>query len=314
MVSELQSADVYTDFSGLASLKRLARDNKDAAIGKVAKQFEAMFLQMMLKSMRQASFGDPLFDSQQSKFYQDMYDQQLALSLSEGPGIGLADTLARQLGGHPTTKKVTGLSLTSATGSSAAPQAVSAPALSATPAVSVPKTASTTRPLSSPEDFVHTLWPLAQRAASELGTQPEVLLAQAALETGWGKSVQRQANGESSYNLFNIKADENWPGKRMVVNTVEFEHGVAVQRRAAFRAYGSYEESFKDYVDFLRANPRYSDALRSSGDPQAFVAELHRAGYATDPNYANKVSRVMRSDVLSAAVDTLKNQPAGTLS
>ena len=145
----------------------------------------------------------------------------------------------------------------------------------------------------SPDEFIRDLWPQAQGAAAELGVAPEVLVAQAALETGWGRSVSRGADGASSHNLFNIKADHRWGGEHVTISTLEYRDGVAVRERADFRAYDSFEESFRDYVDFLRANPRYGDVLANANDPQAYIQGLQDAGYATDPNYAKKIGSIL---------------------
>ena len=158
-----------------------------------------------------------------------------------------------------------------------------------------------------PGEFVRTLLPHAERAAQQLGVAPEVLLAQAANETGWGRAVPRHADGSSGYNLFGIKADAHWQGARISTPTVEFENGIAVRKPQAFRAYDSYAASFADYVNFLRSNPRYQDVLSKAGDAQAYAQGLQQAGYATDPEYANKLQSIMASPALQQALDTLKN-------
>ncbi len=368
------AADVYTDFSGFNSMRKLARQDESKALHQVAKQFEGLFLQMMLKTMRKASFGDPLFGSQQGSMYRDLYDQQLALSLSQADsssggrgqhqgqgGLGLAAMLERQLG-KQYGKQLAGsveqnnaatagqglrppvrLPWSAAALAAAAHRAAAVHSAQATAPVNkstdtvgagdaniaLPDGAAASPRPRSPEEFVRQLWPHAQRAARELGTQPEVLIAQAALETGWGQAIIHNGHGANSHNLFNIKADGRWDGERMQVNTLEYEDGVAVRRRAAFRAYDSYAESFRDYVDFLRSNPRYQQALQQAHDPKAFVEALHSAGYATDPAYAAKVWRVMHSDTFrdsiagldapvsggdTATVAALKNTQGGTLS
>ena len=141
----------------------------------------------------------------------------------------------------------------------------------------------------SPQEFVEALWPHAQEAAAELGMDPKMLLAQAALESGWGRAMAKAADGRDSHNLFGIKADRSWQGRSIAMPTLEYEDGVAVKRRAAFRSYDSFADSFRDYVGFLKANPRYTKALENADNPQRFIASLQKAGYATDPNYARKV-------------------------
>ncbi len=300
------SPDIYTDLQGLSRLRNLTRQDSAKALDTVAQQFEALFLQMVLKNVRDSSFGDPLFDSQQLDFYRDLHDNQLAVELAHKGGIGIAEMLVEQLGRSlPQTEK----------GGSAVEIPFSPPSRASSPAA-VPVTGAerteSSRPLQepsrfdSPAAFVTHLWPDARQAAAELGVSPELLLAQAALETGWGKKIIQQASGISSHNLFNIKADRRWKGERTGVDTLEYLDGQMVRQRAAFRVYDSFADSFADYVAFLRDNPRYGDALRNRGDDQAFITALHGAGYATDPEYAAKILRILGSQTLTAAVETVK--------
>lgn len=310
------NADVYTDFQGLTRLRAQARANSPEALRATAQQFEALFTQMVLKSMRQASLGEGIFDSAQSDLYRDMLDQQMSLNLSKGKGIGLADMIVKQLSARVGTpapgaaqaaadKAVAPVALPVAprTPNRAQPAANGAPAAAGKAGDPWART---------PETFVRALWPHAQRAGRALGVAPEALLAQAALETGWGQSVITRADGRPSYNLFNIKADERWNGERLAVGTLEYENGVAVRKRAAFRAYNSYTEGFADYVNFLRDNPRYRDALAQGRDPVAFATALQDAGYATDPAYAAKIRRILDGDVLARA--GIKFSGGGSLS
>ena len=286
MSTHATESKFYADFQGMASLRGRAKNDPNAVLREVAGQFEALFLEQVLKSMRSASIGEGLFDSQQSEMFEEMYDKQLAKDLSSsGGGIGLADMLVRQLGGEA--GAVHSPDRTLAVRRAIQPPAESAPSL---PPVAAREDG--WRP-ESPEAFIQDLWPRAQGAAAELGVAPEVLVAQAALETGWGRSVSRGADGASSHNLFNIKADHRWDGDRVTISTLEYRDGVAVRERADFRAYGSFEESFDDYVAFLRSNPRYTEALASAHDPQAYVQGLQEAGYATDPNYAKKIGSIL---------------------
>lgn len=304
---------IYTDISGLNDLKTQARTNQQSAIKEVAKQFESLFMNMMLKSMRDASMGDPIFDSNQSKMYRDMFDQQLSLSMSKGRGMGLAEVLERQLAHQIPGASATPLTAKNQSMTKAAYQIDKAfPAHSARqinhsiPQPSSPQPVIQLVPIknvreidlsadinSPQEKFIRQLWPMAEAAAEELDTLPEVLIAQAALETGWGKHVSKDINGNSSFNLFNIKAGNAWDGKSIEKTTIEFHHGVPVKEAAKFRAYDSYAESFRDYVDFLKSNDRYSDALKQAADPEKYIRGLHRAGYATDPAYADKVLNII---------------------
>lgn len=320
------NTDVYTDLNGLAKLKTAARENSPEAIEKVAKQFESLFLNMVLKGMRQAKLSDGIMDSEQSKFYQDMYDQQLAIHLAGKSGTGLADVIVKQLSPQQQTfhekrdigdylqaplaalirNKTREPELTdTTTGRLAAlsPEGVQTFALDATAGSELEPMQSTTEvsgALKSKQHFVDSLLPMAKQAAAELGVDPKILVAQAALETGWGKSVIKNRDGSSTHNLFNIKASKAWAGKQANVSTLEFEQGIAKKTMSGFRAYGSYQDSFNDYVKFLKENPRYSDALKQVANPASYVRELQQAGYATDPNYANKIMTIFNGQQLAA--------------
>ena len=325
MIGDSGVAPVYTDFSGLAELRRQAREDSESALRAVAEQFEALFLQTMLKSMREASFGDPLFGSNEGDMYREMFDQQIALTLSRGRGLGLADVIERQLtGGGSKSTDGEGTSLAPPrllripAPDFAEPPAAIEPALGAGASTDVRRGGAASGAqmpsmdsFAGPEEFVTRLWPAAQSAAARLGTQPAVLLAQAALETGWGQAVIRGQGGESSHNLFNLKADSRWSGARMAVPTLEYEDGIAVRRHEAFRVYDSFEASFDDYVNFLQGSSRYAAALEQAADPHAFVKALHEAGYATDPDYSGKVLRVL--DGLAHQLD-VAGQAAGVAS
>jgi len=159
----------------------------------------------------------------------------------------------------------------------------------------------------SPESFVQQLLPLAKQAADKIGTTAEVILSQAALETGWGQHLVKNSDGSSSHNLFNIKADSRWQGDRATTGTVEYREGIAVKEQAQFRTYDSYQDSFNDYVDFLQTQPRYQDALKQTGNPEKFIEGLHKAGYATDPGYADKIKKIMNSATVAQFSQQLKH-------
>jgi flagellar protein FlgJ len=160
--------------------------------------------------------------------------------------------------------------------------------------------------LNTPQEFAQHLWPLAKAAAKKLGVAPEVILAQAALETGWGKKITQSTSGESSHNLFNIKADGRWQGGKVSVPTLEYRDGVAVRESAQFRAYDSYEESFADFVSFIKSSPRYQSALAVADDPRSFTRELSAAGYATDPEYSRKIMNIADGEPLKNALGSIK--------
>ncbi len=296
MNASIDSARIYTDFEGLSRLKAEARRQSPEARREVARQFEALFLQLMLKSMRQASDALGGTDSEQLRFYRQMFDQQVALELAGSRGLGLAEVFERQLrAGDGAARRMQG--------GMEVPGRRPFPERAATAveeAALGPFTESDWPP-AGPEEFVRALWPAAEQAAARLGADPEVILAQAALESGWGRHTPRDARGDS-HNLFGIKADGSWRGERVSRPTLEYRDGVAVRERAEFRSYGSPLESLQDYVSFLRGNPRYRPALERAGEGIGFVRALQEAGYATDPAYAEKVERILRSDAFADAV------------
>lgn len=314
MTNELANTSVYTDFQGVAALRREAGANSPEALEKVAQQFEALFMQMMLKSMRDAGAEEGgLFDNDQSRLYQDMYDKQLSLSLSEGGnGIGLTEALVRQLRATVPQLGDGEEAAQAASGTTAVPERGSSSfSLQQSEAVSAEAFEQTQ--FDSPEQFVSALWPHAQSAGEKLGVDPRAIMAQAALETGWGRAVIRRPDGSSSYNLFNIKADHRWDGESVGKQTLEYRDGVAAKEQASFRAYGSWAESFDDYAAFLSENGRYRQALQAGPDGNVFAERLQEAGYATDPAYASKIKRILNNDLMAQADAGLKNSAKGTL-
>ncbi|HSM27066.1 MAG TPA: flagellar assembly peptidoglycan hydrolase FlgJ [Thioalkalivibrio sp.] len=304
----------YADFQGFSDLRRMAREDSPEAADTAARQFEALFIQMMLKSMRDAAPVDSGMDGQQMKFYRDMFDQQIALEMSQGEGIGLRTALLREL--HPSAvngpEAAVDMTLPmrrfSGRTTEAPPTVGSAPGSERSSGPVTP----TTR-FGSPEEFVQSLWPHAEEAGRALGVAPEVLLAQSALETGWGRHMIGGANGANSFNLFGIKADTRWAGPAVNVPTLEYVDGIPERQSASFRSYSSPAESFSDYVDFLRSNPRYREALSKAPDPEGYLRGLQAAGYATDPNYADKILDIMNRGILREVAD-LKNGGSRPLS
>jgi len=247
------------------------------------------------------SLGEGLLDSKQSESYREMYDKQIAMEMVNGDGIGLAAVIKRQLGGaiapgyqglQP--REYLGMPVVAAAAAGSAQDG-------ANEAQRAAAVAADARFDGDPETFLRELWPAAEQAAAKLGLAPEALLAQAALETGWGQHIMHHRDGASSHNLFGIKADRRWQGDKVHVSTLEYRDGVALKTRADFRAYPSFEQSFQDYVDFLERNPRYRDALDTTGDPAAYFDALQRAGYATDPAYADKIKRILHSEPVQRA-------------
>jgi peptidoglycan hydrolase FlgJ len=302
-----QTLSTWTDLSGFGALRHQAETDSNAALPAVAKQFESMFTEMLLKSMREANFGDPLFESQATDTWQDMFDQQLSLSLSQhGKGLGIADMLMRQLGGHGHTQ-----------GTDSKNAAVDP---NTTGMVDHWKqrlfdladaTRSTARKAMSwlppdAETFVRELAPQASIVAKELGLSLRTVLAQAALETQWGKHMPTHADGSSSFNLFGIKAGSGWDGSRVNVPTLEYESGIAVRKQAQFRSYKSVAESLADYADLIGKDPRYAQARGRGDDVVGYARALVDGGYATDPEYAGKVAAIANSGVMRQALDALK--------
>ena len=319
IVNGIEQASTYTDLSALTRLKGQAKQNSPAAAKVVAKQFEGLFIQMMLKSMREATPQNGPFDSDQSRTYQDLFDKQIAMDIAQHSHLGIADLVLSQTapdskdGGNSaavakaatsdafTPRYWNGLrqnpfdTLTAGTSAGTSPTAADEAAAVAGDASGA--SASLPDRFASAEDFVKQLAPYAEQAGRKLGVSPDLLLAQAALETGWGQRMIHSPAGGNSHNLFGIKAGAGWQGGKVSVSTLEYDGDVAQKTTAAFRAYDSYAQSFQDYVDFVRSHPRYSQALQNAHNPGAYIGALHRAGYATDPAYPGKVLGLMRNEV-----------------
>jgi len=378
----INQAQVYTDLSGLAKLGSAAKKNDPAALAEVAGQFESLFMNLMLKSMRDANavFAEGNFlNSSNVNTYQQMLDQQLSVSLAGKGSMGLAKILMKQLSPpgqilpksgentaenlaegiksllhSPSENKISadnslkelsqrvlaahdaraGVALTESEGSAAPAPDDNAEDDSAehnnADCAMLPEFDNTATALlaqnftisdqsnmlaldvfgsdltkdpaqvegfsgpasSNQRDFIQSLLPTAKYVAGRSGVDPKMLIAQAALETGWGKHVIKHANGSSSYNLFNIKADENWTGKTVTKDVNEYRDGVMMKQRSRFRAYDSFTESFQDYMHLVQSSERYAKAMSHRNEPQAYINQLHRAGYATDPHYSTKVNKV----------------------
>jgi flagellar protein FlgJ len=270
----------YADFNGLEGLKKGVKADDPKSIRAAAQQFESLFTNMMLKSMREAKLGQGLGDSQESDLYQDMYDQQLSLKMAQGKGIGLADMLVQQLTRNSASKAATnGVVVAPAAGGT------SSPAVSNSDRIS----------------FVKSMEPYAEHAASQLGVSSDTLIAQAALETGWGQHIPTGSDGASSLNLFGVKAGASWNGDAVNAQTTEYGAQGPASLSQPFRAYSSVQQGVNDYVTLLQHHPRYQQALGSGEDVHAFASALTRGGYATDPSYAQKLQ------VTAASVKALRS-------
>jgi len=279
-ISANDIGSLAVDSQNLDKLRLQAKQSPDQAIKGAAQQFEQVFLNMMLKSMREATPQDGVFDSEQTKMFTGMLDQQLAQSMSSGHGIGLADVMVRQLS-------------RSSLAAEGTPKAEFAKPIM--PAA-VNKTAIPSAYNENfQQDFVQKLMPQAEVASRETGIPAHLMVGQAALESGWGRREIKMADGTNSHNLFGIKAGANWNGKVAEVMTTEYHNGVAHKQVERFRAYGSYAEAFKDYAAMLSSNPRYAQVLLQGNTAQGFANALQQSGYATDPHYAEKLSKVINS-------------------
>jgi flagellar protein FlgJ len=299
------TANLAIDARSLESLKQSAKQNSPEALKAAAKQFEALFVNMMMKSMREASPQDGLFDNQQTKMYTSMLDQQLSQNMASR-GVGLADVLIRQLsstqmnaalddGSDAKSVEQPEQDLTTSLNNdllrSLSPNAVR------TKVAKADGDAGTSSKPAHVQAFQDTLTPHAEEASRVTGIPAKFMLGQAALESGWGKHVMRTADGGSSHNLFGIKATGGWKGKTVDAVTTEYVNGVPQKRVEKFRAYDSYADSFKDYANLLRNNPRYEKVLENATDAKEFAQGLQRAGYATDPNYAAKLTNIINNNL-----------------
>jgi len=306
------SSKFALDTKGLGELKQGAKNGSPAALKEAATQFEAMFINMMMKSMRDATPEDGLMDNNQTKMFTGMLDQQMSQNLAKR-GMGLADVLTRQLTANQTGAAALAIG---ADGMAAGKAAAAASALSPLDgsmrpgmdaatmiktgarqpgAPALPLTTESGR-VQAPHvrAFQEKLHPHAAEAERATGVPAKFMLGQAALESGWGKRMIRNADGSNSNNLFGIKAGPGWKGKVATAVTTEYVNGVAHRKVEKFRAYDTPADSFKDYANMLAKNPRYEKVINSGGDAAAFAHGLQRAGYATDPLYGAKLSRLIK--------------------
>lgn len=288
------------DVQGVDALRRVTRTSPQEGLKQVSRQFEAMFMQMVLKSMREATPDDGIFDTQQGKLYTSMLDQQLAQNLS-GRGLGLAEAMQAQLSRSAGQLQAPDAvmpgklpQLLNPEPQALQPASVKAPDLSLYEAgAERPARSASVNSQGHVDQFVARMAAPAQAASQASGVPSQLILAQAALESGWGRREIRGDNGSQSHNLFGIKAGKNWKGPVVEATTTEYVDGVAQRTKATFRAYASYEEAFTDYTRFLTGNPRYAQVL-ATRDPAEAAHGLQRAGYATDPQYGGKLVRIMQ--------------------
>jgi len=295
------SGSLAANAQSLDQLRAQARQSPEQALKATAQQFESVFMNMMLKSMRDATPQDGMFDNEQTKMFTGMLDQQLVQNMSSR-GIGLADMMVKQLSragaSGATPAPLPQNAQPGATSNARNWQPVFAPsaaAADASPDEIHPSGDSLPSAYSAnfQQDFVQRLTPYALQASRETGVPAQLMMGQAALESGWGRREIRLPDGSNSYNLFGIKAGASWNGKVAEVTTTEYRNGIPVKQVEKFRAYNSYAEAFSDYARLLRDNPRYAPVVKEGQTAPAAAHALQRAGYATDPNYAVKLVKVM---------------------
>jgi flagellar protein FlgJ len=276
--------DALGDARSLDALRQQAAADPRAASRQAAVQFESLFMQQVMKSMRDASPKAEGGASSGQDTFTGMLDSQFAKSFAGRPG-GLADMLEKQLTRHMQNLPAV------APGN----EQLTQPRISAAPAAAAPSTAAIGKaPGAKAVDFIREMLPHAKEAERQTGVPASFILGQAALESGWGKGEMKNADGSQSFNLFGVKAT-GWKGATTEVNTTEYEAGQPVRQKAAFRSYGSYTEAFADYARMLSNNPRYSGVVKTASTAEAFAGGMQRAGYATDPHYAAKLARTINS-------------------
>ena len=334
--------DFYLNFQQFGDMKLGARSGSDDAAKSVAQQFEGLFVQQMLAAMRSAVKIDTGQDSSYMNFYQEMYDKQLAQTVAGQNRLGVAKLILQQMPGSEAESGNTSTApeldfspervatfepnIASVKTAVVPPEVV--PSDDENPARMLPAvtqeipTVRVSRVVDndfaevsqierannrwqSPDRFIADILPQAQAAADTLGISARLLVAQSALETGWGKHTMKYADGRSSNNLFGIKAGPDWQGPSLQKTSLEFRDGILQSQVSRFRAYDTPAQSFADYVKLIHGNPRYQQALTQAGDDQAFIREIHNAGYATDPRYADKVLNILNGEILQGALASL---------
>lgn len=317
---ELNPQRFVLDPKSSSDLRSKLKQDPQAGLHQAAQQFEGMLLQMVLKSMRDATPQDGLLDSDQSRFFTSIMDQQLAQTLSSQGKLGFAKLIEQQLSRNHMTQTPGAMNTSaslevlqkalltqqaarlagsaSSTAGAESSERVRAP-VNALPGAAA--TGATNNTTAASQDFVSRIWPHAVEAGNATGIPAHFVVAHAALESAWGKSELRSANGAPTYNLFGVKAGPNWQGPTVEVQTTEYVNGIAQSSREKFRVYGSYAESFRDYASLLRNNSRFSSVLGQQDGTQ-FARSLQQSGYATDPMYADKLGRIINGGTLRQAL------------
>jgi flagellar protein FlgJ len=307
MAGTSAAADASAQFAGdaraLNAIKRQGKDAPQAALRQAATQFEALFMNMLMKNMRDSLPQEDMMSSNATKSFTGMLDSQLSQKLAAGKGMGLADMMVRQLSKTQSGKQgAEAAGAAGAAGASGAASAVPSTTVSSNAAGALARklSAATDQVRSSgdaadgaPQTFVKRMLPHAEQSAREAGIPAHFMLGQAALETGWGKSEIKRPDGSSSHNLFGIKAGRDWTGPTVSATTTEYVNGVARKSVEKFRAYESYADSFRDYARLVTGSRRYAAAAAEKTDAGQFARNIQSGGYATDPRYAEKLTGVI---------------------
>jgi flagellar protein FlgJ len=294
MVNRIDTSNNFAaDVKDIGKLRQAAKENSPEALKATAKQFEALFMNMVLKSMREATPQEGVFDSQQSKMYTSMFDQQLSQTMASR-GVGLADVLVRQLSTVVDPQKAANPAESGSLSKQDLDTALNV--MQIAPQAEAPKSTSSSKP-AHVRAFQDKLSAAADDASRATGIPAKFMLGQAALESGWGRREIKGADGSNSFNVFGIKATGGWTGKVVETATTEYVNGVPRTRIEKFRAYDSYADAFKDYANLLKNNPRYESVLANAKDVHGFAQGLQKAGYATDPHYAAKLTRIIKQSL-----------------
>jgi flagellar protein FlgJ len=304
----VQTNRFVLDMSAASDARLQIKQDPQVGLKQAAQQFEGMLLQMMLKSMRDATPQDGLMDSDQTRFFTSILDQQLAQNMASTGSLGFAKLIEEQLGRslQGADESAVGSALAQLQQAFVQRQAATSAGFLAGAGSIGPVTRGAAADVGdgssvSAQDYVNKVWPHASEAAKSLGVPAHFLVAHSALESGWGKSEIRHADGSPTYNVFGIKAGRNWTGPSVEITTTEYVDGVAQTVREKFRAYASYGEAFQDYANLLGQSPRFSTVLGQQDGTQ-FARSLQQSGYATDPQYADKLGRIIGGATLRQAL------------
>lgn len=288
MNSSSSVSDAAFDLHSLDTLKRTVKTGAPDGIQTVAKQMEGLFIQMMLKSMRDASFKDGLFDSQQTEMFTSMYDQQIAQNIAGQNRMGLAEMMVKQMGGRMEAGEV----IQKGTPAPYSLQSAKSDVMQSSASQVLTRPLRNLQEGSKNDNFITRLMAPAIDVARKTGIPHQLIIAQAALESGWGNNEIRTPAGKQSYNLFGIKATPDWKGEKTEITTTEYDNGVPQKIKATFRVYHSYSEALSDYAMLLTSNHRYRNVINSS-TPEGAAKILQSGGYATDPDYAKKIINII---------------------